>query len=962
MANAEQKYNEDIIEQMVLLQIATKKEIIIAMENVTNPNDINEVMDYITNQQEILDPINNDVKADNEVIKGDTFKKIDYAFYKFCCSKNEDYIKNKKLYFNENGVGKIYMICYKYSYADGVADHLENITEDKIEKCLEKCYPSYGIAGHLAWDKDIASLSSLPWEQWTERRKELLIVLKNCYANMYYYDTKDNSDGFIDEFYSDIECNSISNCKYLRKIINILKHFTSSDNINTLKLINQYLHKQERNNLYDNLVSMYHHVIHEHLCNNTMSENKRNFQYIHELISENNVQCDIDRCSPYIRNNRNREQEVIKHDDPKTVFLMDLIDSMHVYFIHSYDNGFRTPVDFFDDILENNISDELEFEDKELLKLSLHLKEKRKKLFEIRGISKKNQNKSKYITVSAVADTGHANETTSMEVWKDKLVQRGMDASKWDEFIEDEEFDTDSIEYDCIHGGKNANIYYFFKSICDDINALVYFQMISRMVSKNIDVEYAFGQAFCYWEKDKDTKWFITPKYLDLKQEILAHLPLEHFNNIYFKAKTYLNESNTLKKMKSTYHCHMNGGGITLPSGAHQTVCYGFVYVHDLPFHSPLQIGHIMAVLFYTNFTELSYNFSKSFRKLEDNETDESLKKRNSVWCNMSKLLREAVECYGDDIGSDLQPKPNTYDKTKDVYFHGVSYLYFNKFVANLSGPTSTTMQIEVASIFAKDGGLILELQRHSGGDAAILRSFNCSIISCYNNEDERIFFGGAYPIQFKSIRILRPFQNLENFIHVLTSFNAFITDSGRKTTKKHGKVIESLINNPLDNKFPVYIQKCFQAFRYEKKAIHVRMGKLPEAFSMFLSSAKDHLLNFSLLAYVFPNVETIECMSYIGDYYNSFLSFRLIDDLYIKGLIEEIKKIQNNKQSKLNEVTISTQSSSMPVTESSSRTSTPSKELDLCSSSFESLGWKIQRTNSTTFLDRIIFVVKRIC
>eukprot|EP01084_Bolivina_argentea_P275619 470078_1 len=46
------KYNEDIIQKILALNIATRDEIKIAMDNVTNPNDLNQVTDYITAQNE----------------------------------------------------------------------------------------------------------------------------------------------------------------------------------------------------------------------------------------------------------------------------------------------------------------------------------------------------------------------------------------------------------------------------------------------------------------------------------------------------------------------------------------------------------------------------------------------------------------------------------------------------------------------------------------------------------------------------------------------------------------------------------------------------------------------------------------------------------------------------------------------------------------------------------------------
>merc|ERR1712110_659267 len=58
-------------------------------------------------------------------------------------------------------------------------------------------------------------------------------------------------------------------------------------------------------------------------------------------------------------------------------------------------------------------------------------------------------------------------------------------------------------------------------------------------------------------------------------------------------------------------------------------------------------VSHIMALLFYTNYSRACYEFSASFRKIVWNETDHSLKGRHSAFAHQGRLLRELVECFG---------------------------------------------------------------------------------------------------------------------------------------------------------------------------------------------------------------------------------------------------------------------------------------------------------------------------
>eukprot|EP01083_Nonionella_stella_P236262 829968_1 len=67
--------------------------------------------------------------------------------------------------------------------------------------------------------------------------------------------------------------------------------------------------------------------------------------------------------------------------------------------------------------------------------------------------------------------------------------------------------------------------------------------------------------------------------------------------------------------------------------------------VYNIKRGSPITLKHILSVLFYTNHTDLSSEFSQSFRKLYETETDQSLKERHSEYRNWGKYLRETIEC-----------------------------------------------------------------------------------------------------------------------------------------------------------------------------------------------------------------------------------------------------------------------------------------------------------------------------
>ena len=52
MSSNDLNYNEDIIKQLITFGIGTRNEIISAMNQIVNKNDINEIIDYLNNNKE----------------------------------------------------------------------------------------------------------------------------------------------------------------------------------------------------------------------------------------------------------------------------------------------------------------------------------------------------------------------------------------------------------------------------------------------------------------------------------------------------------------------------------------------------------------------------------------------------------------------------------------------------------------------------------------------------------------------------------------------------------------------------------------------------------------------------------------------------------------------------------------------------------------------------------------------
>eukprot|EP01083_Nonionella_stella_P046156 123573_1 len=118
------------------------------------------------------------------------------------------------------------------------------------------------------------------------------------------------------------------------------------------------------------------------------------------------------------------------------------------------------------------------------------------------------------------------------------------------------------------------------------------------------------------------------------------------------------------------------------------------------------------------------------------------------------------------------------------------------------------------------------------------LHGFNASWISRYKTEDERLFFGGLWPIQIQSIRIRSTKQNFAMFIRCLHYLDTLVTGGEmydmEAATGDDVFIIESLMNDLLNTKetkkqFDDYIHSTFDAFTRSKKQIVLNLDQLNE-------------------------------------------------------------------------------------------------------------------------------------
>ncbi len=232
-----------------------------------------------------------------------------------------------------------------------------------------------------------------------------------------------------------------------------------------------------------------------------------------------------------------------------------------------------------------------------------------------------------------------------------------------------------------------------------------------------------------------------------------------------------------------------------------------------------------------------------------------------------------------------------------NILYHGISFMYFDKIIAVFNSPTSTTTKLQIAMIFAKNDGIILESKKDSLGWT---RYFNCSLVSCFPHENERLFVSPPgstfYSLEFNSIRIIETNENYSVFIKALVHLQKIIScEEFEDSFLNDIETINSLFTSNITSN---YIINTFQKWTQTITDITLdtndilKYGKELEIFSINNIGYKtyNNLIPYHKINKIFKQVEWITC-SKMGE----------INVLYLKSLLSILKLVNNIKYSKLN-------------------------------------------------------------
>eukprot|EP01084_Bolivina_argentea_P207028 353320_1 len=420
------------------------------------------------------------------------------------------------------------------------------------------------------------------------------------------------------------------------------------------------------------------------------------------------------------------------------------------------------------------------------------------------------------------------------------------------DFMDTEEYDTDGIEYDLnIYNGNIAQ-HVRNSKISDE---MINFVKIGKVSSSQFSV----GFRFYYWDYFKQLNnltdkeqgiatsgvnnyidhcghkvcdLFIIRRYSSFKEEISFYQYLtmtEYKKNVLFKANKYMN-ANIVKQTTALIW----------------TTYSPYVQHYGIKEGDRLTFSHLLSIILYCDYGDLCSVFNSTFRKISNYERIENVKKRNSNYYFLAKYLREVVECYGQNSYDGQWKYRNPNGALSGPFYCGMNKVFtIPSFNIRLYSPTSTSIHIEVAMKFSGEEGIILQFDNPNSNQYnqyISLMCFNMSCISRYKEEDERLFFGGFYPIKLVSVRIRNTKQNFEEFIYRLYYLDTCLTGGDQKKLKINKNEISAIkhlffkiLKKPTKHSVDKYIYNTFLAFVQSKKQIILDLHKLYEANNPFI-------------------------------------------------------------------------------------------------------------------------------
>eukprot|EP01084_Bolivina_argentea_P291285 500608_1 len=368
------------------------------------------------------------------------------------------------------------------------------------------------------------------------------------------------------------------------------------------------------------------------------------------------------------------------------------------------------------------------------------------------------------------------------------------------------------------------------------------------------DHQYHFGYPFAYgydYEHIDEASIFlqfdwikVSAKYNDLKEELtsnnISQINIQQFNTEYQKANIHFN----------SYFCKKK---------------YRPFYIYDNGEEKHISRDLILALMFYCNYTNLQYEFSKTYR------LDKGKNHSEFYW-----LGRKLKRCLR-EFGTEMQ------DGGVTKVYHGITQqLLFPQYVGYSDGgtrtwvetihiPLSTSSSYVVATNFTNDNqGLIIQFEGKTP------KYFSVSWLSDFGNEKEYLFVQNENVRHLSIGNIIDAREGLEyNYIlDVLIVINKIFTDKldeKQIITNSMFQMIKALISNQLSkaieeyqsfNSLTEYGKKICNRFFQNAGRLCINYSKWKQKYKFLveiLFYQKEECINVKLLNALFPEMWTLQ-------------------------------------------------------------------------------------------------------
>eukprot|EP01084_Bolivina_argentea_P301066 519285_1 len=646
------------------------------------------------------------------------------------------------------------------------------------------------------------------------------------------------------------ECNNLDDCESLQQIINVLSQ----------KM------KTKRNP--DVIIRAFHHLLETH---------NNEFEQIHDkLVSKcnNNKLCSLKDCSMRRRNFRDRNSLNNKAEEIAKLYLtgeieeiaeQQIIDSIHCYFYHTFDSGYRL---------------------------------KRSKIIEIQQRFESEQKEQKETDERDIV-------TAQISEYIRDLTKNQNDAR--DKFVTAPQNDEkiDSNQHGIMYSFGYRFFYWdFYKESTDEIDPIVD-KSLNKLGSDFGYNPVATKPIANVGYKLKD--WYIPPIFTNLKEELIN-------NNICNIGKKQWD----IQCAKASHYASCDRARFLKLALDIMDVSSTMDNPYGLMYRGPVSKMHITAMLMYCNNDSLQFSFSKTFRKLSSKESDESLKKRHMNYHHFGRLLRELTSGYG---------TPTHCVSDKSSFFHGITMgCHFKSIITAINGPFSTSLDYCVAVSFSQKGdrgGMVLELKLDNNDcswsisyNSDAIACFDCQWLSDFTNEREVFFTGGHSYLHIQTIIETSAGKNYFKYLQAMSAITYNVGEIGVTPTVKNYDELLMIqyrlllhclhILYPLNNNYkavkslPKYIEMLLFNhlasiiyFKYEYHKDHTDIHESEKIYQLLFSD-DDGCLKWDVICKLFSGIRHVKLRIF---------DKTLNNPLIFSSIISFLKKNQQNKELQLRKI-----------------------------------------------------------